>query len=284
MSNLTLHDLTFQEVQIPQPLTRVVSLVPSITETVFALGGGDRLIGRTRYCISPDPEVREIEKVGGTKDPNLERIIELAPQLVLVKKEENRREDIDRLREAGLNVFVDQITTVEESLSFIHRIGQMFDLEADGLVSEGTRKLVQARERLRELNEQNQLRRNPRASVRPRTAAFIWKDPWMVVAHDTYIGDLINELGGLNLFAAGPERYQEVTPEEVAALDPEVMLFPSEPYKFTEGDLDFWRKNFPLVPAVKSGNLVLCHGQDLVWSGVRTVQALDRLSDLIALP
>lgn len=280
MSSIALHDLTFTEVEIPQPLSRVVSLVPSTTETIFALESGGKLVGRTRYCISPD-EAKGIENIGGTKDPKLDRIIEINPQLVLANKEENRREDINALREAGLNVFVDQITTVEESLSFVHRLGQMFEADADGIVRDGTRALVSARERVRELEEQNQLRLNPRSNVRPRTVAFIWKDPWMVIGHDTYAGDLIKTLGGDNLFAAGPERYVEVTPEQVANLQPEVMLFPSEPFHFKEDDLNFWRESFPKLPAVKAGNLKLCDGQDFVWFGVRTVQALISLSKLV---
>ncbi|MEE9311656.1 MAG: helical backbone metal receptor [Planctomycetota bacterium] len=280
MSSVSLHDLTFTEVNIPQPLTRVVSLVPSTTETIFALACGDKLLGRTRYCVSPE-EAREIENIGGTKDPKLDRIIEINPQLVLANKEENRREDINALREAGLNVFVDQITTVEESLSFVHRLGQMFETDADSIVRDGTRALVSARERICELEDQNQLRLNPRKNVRPRTVAFIWKDPWMAVGHDTYAGDLIKTLGGDNLFAAGPERYIEVTPEQVANLQPEVMLFPSEPYHFTNNDLDYWRENFPELPAVKARNLKLCDGQDLVWFGARTASALDNLKGMI---
>lgn len=280
MSSLKLHDLTFTEVEIPQPLSRVVSMVPSTTETVFALACGDRLIGRTRYCISPI-EAREVENLGGTKDPKLERIIELQPQLVLANKEENRREDINKLREAGLNVFVDQVTTVEESLSFVYRLGQMFDVNADKIVRAGTTALVVARERTRELDEQNLLRMNPRTSSRPRTVAFIWKDPWMVLGHDTYAGDLIHSLGGDNLFASGPERYVEVTPEQVANLSPDIMLFPDEPYHFQAADLDFWRENFPELPAVKSDNLKLCDGQNLVWFGSRTADALRKFSGLI---
>jgi iron complex transport system substrate-binding protein len=279
---MKLTDLTFTEIEIPQPVSGVISLVPSVTETLFALGVGDRLIGRTRYCVSPDPEVRAIERIGGTKDPDIKRIIALKPQLVLANKEENRREDILYLREHGLTVHVGQPTTVEEGLAYVATVGRIFqrEAEADAIVRDGVRQIVAARERIRELEEQNALRRTPRDYVRPRVIAFVWRDPWMAAGGGTYMGDMIETLGGQHLLHATTERYPEVSPEQVAELKPDILLFPDEPFPFKETDLDFWQSQLPRLPRER---LRLCSGQDLCWFGARIPQALTRLAPLFAL-
>lgn len=276
-------DLTFNEIDVPQPLTRVVSLVPSVTETLFLLEKGATLVGRTRYCVSPDPAVRAIEKIGGTKDPDIEKIIGLKPQLVLANKEENRREDIDALRQAGLNVHVAQPTTVEEGLSYVSTCGRMFEVQpaADAIVRAGAKQLVALHDRLRQLEEHNQVRMKPRSHVRPRVVAFVWHDPWMVAGLDTYIGDMIKTLGGDHLLEQSTERYFAMDPADIAALKPDILLFPDEPYHFTEADTQFWRENFAAIPAVKENRLRLCDGQDLCWFGARIPDALQRLAPLM---
>jgi iron complex transport system substrate-binding protein len=277
-------DLTFTDLEIEQPVTRVVSLVPSVTETLFALGKGDALVGRTRYCISPDPDVRAIEKVGGTKDPDVARIIALRPQLVLTNKEENRREDIDALRAAGLTVHVAQPTTVEEGLAYVSTCGAIFEAEAkaDAIVRAGVKQIVAANTRAAERDSLNPMLVVPRDHPRPRVVAFIWHNPWMVAGRETYIADMIRVLGGEHLPALNAERYFAVDPVEVAALAPDIMLFPDEPYRFTERDLQFWRTNFAGIPAVSERRLRLCDGQDLCWFGARIPEALQRLAPVMA--
>ncbi|MBE7490742.1 MAG: ABC transporter substrate-binding protein [Planctomycetes bacterium] len=275
-------DFTFTELTVPEPPRRVVSLVPSTTESLFTLGAGDTLAGRTRYCISPADKVKAIEKIGGTKDPNLARILELQPDLVLANKEENRREDILHLREHGLTVYVDYSTTVEESLALVDTLGRMFGRAdtAAGLVRAGVRALAALRLRAEEQEQANRLRVNPRPSARPRVVAFIWKDPWMAVGRETYAGDLIEALGGLHVLKDSPDRYVRLEPAAVAALNPDILLFPDEPFSFKPRDLDWWRANFPQIPAVAADRLRLCDGQDFVWIGTRTVEALGRLGAL----
>jgi iron complex transport system substrate-binding protein len=276
-------DLTFNELEIPQPLTRVVSVVPSVTETLFVLGKGATLVGRTRYCVLPDPDVRAIEKVGGTKDPDVAKIISLKPQLVLANKEENRREDIDALRAAGLTVHVAQPTTVEEGLAYVATCGRMFEVEgdADAIVRAGVKQVVAARDRADEREQLNRMLVNPRPHVRPRVIAFVWNNPWMVAGLDTYIGDVIRTLGGDHVLEQSTERYFALDPVDVAALKPDIMLFPDEPYHFKEADLQFWRNNFEDVPAVKDNRLRLCDGQDLTWFGARIPDALQRLAPVM---
>src|SRR5688572_15715387 len=108
---------------------RIVSLVPSLTELVFWLGAGDRLVGRTRFCEEPAGEVGRVATVGGTKNPRVERIVALRPDLVLANKEENRREDVEALRQAGLDVLVTDPNSVLEALAMVEQIGSRLGLD-----------------------------------------------------------------------------------------------------------------------------------------------------------
>lgn len=279
-----IRDLTGKTLRLSLPLQRVVSLVPSVTETIFALGAGERLVGRTRYCISPDPEVRSVEKAGGTKNPDIAKIVALQPDLVLANREENRREDIEALRAMGLNVYVDEPVEIEQALSQVRLLGLLLDAEvaAQVLVDRGVRALARAKERQQDLEDANALRMNPRPHVRPRTLAFIWKNPWMAAGGKTYIGSLIEALGGEHLLKRSEKRYPEISPERVRELQPDILLFPDEPYAFRAPDLDFWREEFPDVPAVAQNRLRLCDGQDLCWFGARTPDGLERLAPALA--
>lgn len=281
---MLLTDYTFTEIEVPDNPQRVVSLVPSTTETMFGLGVGDVLVGRTRYCVSPADAVKAIEKVGGTKDPDRARILALKPDLVLANKEENRREDILYLREQGLCVYVDYATTVEESLALVSTLGRILgrEKEAEPIVRRGVRATVAARERARELDEQNALRHTPRKRARPGVIAFVWKDPWMAVGRETYAGDLIETLGGEHLLKNEAERYLNITPERVAQLEPDILLFPDEPFHFAEKHLVFWRDAFPELSAVRENRLRVCDGQDFCWIGARTADAPTRLAGLCA--
>lgn len=287
---MKIHDLTFTEIEIEQPVTRVVSLVPSVTETLFALGKGDSLVGRTVFCVEPEGQVESIATIGGTKSPNVEKIIELKPQLVLANKEENRREDIDKLRKAGLAVHVAQPTTVEEGLSYVTTCGRIFEVEdrAEEITRAGVKELVRIRERIADRGERTELqplRRKPAAKTpprgRPRVVCFVWNNPWMVVGSGTYMGDMIETLGGEHVLQQSTERYFKVDPVDVAALNPDIMLFPDEPYEFKEDDLQFWRDNFPDVPAVREARLRICNGRDLCWFGARIPRALKNLETLM---
>ncbi|MBZ0135350.1 MAG: helical backbone metal receptor [Planctomycetes bacterium] len=279
-------DLTFTELDIPQPVTRAVSLVPSVTETLFALGKGGALVGRTAFCIQPAGEVEGIETVGGTKSPNLDRIIELQPQLVLANKEENRRQDIDTLRAAGIAVHVAQPTTVEEGLAYVTTCGRIFECEpeAERITRAGVKELVRIREHVSEQIALRRLRRKrpPESAERPRVICFVWNNPWMAVGSDTYIGDMISTLGGDNVYNLAADRYFAVDPVEVAAHNPDILLFPDEPCAFTDHDLKFWRDNFADMPAVKNNRLRPCGGQDLCWFGARIPQALKRLQPILS--
>ncbi len=280
----TFTDITGTDIVVSSPPERVVSLVPSITESIFGLGENARLVGRTRYCIKPDPLVRDIEKVGGTKDPDIARIVELAPDIVLANREENREPDIRALRDAGLLVHVDEPITVTHGLAYVSFLGQLLGAEdkADEIVRHGAQVVTEVKVRLDELAKQNELRMNPRPYMRPRVAVFIWMDPWMAVGGNTYIGDMIDTLGGNHVFRDHEQRYFETTPEEIIDTKPDILLFPDEPFHFKRKHADQWETLAPQISAVRDGRLRLCNGEDLCWFGTRIPDAVERLQPVLS--
>lgn len=235
---------------------RIVSLVPSLTELVWWLGCGNSLRGRTRFCEEPAGEIEVVPTIGGTKNPDIEAIAGIAPDLVIANREENRREDVEALQSAGLNVLLTDPNSVEEALAMILEVGEALgqEAEADGLVG-GVRAAVEEGGR-----EQ-------------RTALFvpIWRNPLMGLAGDTYGNSMLEAAGATNVLA-GRTRYPEVTLEEVEALRPEAILLPDEPYRFNEGHIPEFSDVAPT--AVVDGKL-------LWWYGPRMPEAIRELRRIV---
>lgn len=247
---------------------RIVSLVPSLTETVCALGCGAALVGVTRYCTEPARAVERIERVGGTKNPDLARIRALQPDLVLINEEENRRVDFEALQAAGLTVFV----------SFTHRASEVVDLVTR--LGALTGSSAAAQRLARELSQAlSQVECAPPLQRR-RVFCPVWKNPWMSFDRDTYAGDMVRLAGGDNVCSDRPERYSTVTLEEIAAADPEVILLPDEPYAFAPKDLPSLA---PLgaTSACRAGRIRFIDGKALSWYGPRTAAALAYLRRML---
>lgn len=253
---------------IPDVPRRIVSLVPSHTETLFALGLGERVVGVTDYCVHPADRVSGVPKVGGTKNPSLERIRSLEPDLVLANREENRRRDVERLEASGLPVFVSYARSVREGADDIGLLGRIGDREseAEQILSGIEAAWQRARERVRE--------------PRPGVAALIWKHPFMAVGPDTFAHDLICEAGGRNVFGDADKRYPRVHEVELEAAAPDVVLLPTEPYAFGPRDRDELLA-FDL-PAAHERRVHVIEGELLSWYGPRIARALDELSRLFA--
>lgn len=251
------------------PPRRIVSLVPSTTETLCALGLGQALVGVTVYCREPRPVVAGKTRVGGEKDPDLDRIRALAPDLVVANIEENRREDVAALRAAGIPVWVTYPRTVLDGIAMVRELGQVTGTEARAAEIAGEL------ERLyREAAEA--------AAARPPVAVFypIWREPWMTINRDTYVHDLLQVCGGRNVFADHPERYPRITLDEVAARRPEVILLPDEPFRFRRAHLrDF--APYREVPAVAAGRIRLVDGKPFSWHGPRIADALRTVPALL---
>ncbi|CAB4873356.1 unannotated protein [freshwater metagenome] len=235
--------------------TRVVSLVPSITETLLAWGIVP--IACTRFCEQP-----LIVHVGGTKDPDVERITAMRPTVVLMDREENRRDDAEALRSGGVEVFDTHVTSIDDVgpvLAGLRRCLGLDPLSADG--------------------DAAALAPAPAQSLLPRSAfVAIWRRPWMTLNHATYGSSLLASIGITNVFADDPQAYPVVELGQVAALQPDVILLPSEPYAFGQRHVSEVRD------AVPGADVRLVDGRDLFWWGVRTPGARRRLAQAIASP
>ncbi len=256
-------------VTLAEPARRVVSLVPSLTETLFALGRGDALVGVTRYCTEPAGAVEGIERVGGTKNPDCERIGVLQPDLVLVNAEENRRTDFEALEAAGLTLFVSFPRRARDVVGLMEKLGALAgsDAAARRLAEEAATVLDQLE--------------GDGAVERRRVFCPIWKNPWMSFNGDTYADDMLRLVGGQNLCGDRPQRYCSVTLEDVAPADPQVILLPDEPSVFTEKDLPALA---PLheASACRSGRVHFIDGKALSGYGPRTASAVLYLRRMIA--
>src|SRR3989442_5586520 len=198
---------------------RIVSLIPSTTELLCALGLADALVGVTVYCVEARDVVRGKTKIGGEKDPDLAAIRALAPDLVVANVEENVREHIATLREWGIPVWVTYPRTVADGLAMIRELGEVTDsrARADALLAELEPRYARVRAQS--------------AARRPAPVFYpIWRNPWMTIGRDTYVHDLLAVFGAANVFADRAERYPSLTLDEMAARKPEVIVLPDEPF------------------------------------------------------
>jgi ABC-type Fe3+-hydroxamate transport system substrate-binding protein len=252
------------------PPRRIVSLIPSVTETLFALGLGDAVVGVTTFCVEPREAVASKPKVGGEKNPRLDRILALAPDLVVANIEENVREHVEALRASGIPVFVQYPRTVAEGIRMIEELGAVTGTEEPAReITAGLWPLYHQAERLGE--------------VRGRARVFcpIWRNPYMTVNRDTYVHDMLRLAGGENVFADRPERYPQVTLDEMAVARPAVILLPDEPYRFRQAHVEEFAA-YADVPAVRDGRIHLVDGKLLTWYGPRIGEALQTLPSLLA--
>jgi ABC-type Fe3+-hydroxamate transport system substrate-binding protein len=248
--------------------TRIVSLIPSTTELLCHLGLADALVGVTVYCREPEALLRGKTRIGGEKDPDLERIRALAPDLVVANVEENRREDVDALRAAGIAVHVTYPRTAAGAIAMIRELGEVTGTaaRATALADDLEARLAAAR---------------AAAARRAATRVFyaIWREPYMTIGADTYVHDVLAVCGAANVFADATARYPRVTLDEIAARRPEVILLPDEPFRFRRVHVrDF--AAYPDVPAVRDGRIHLVDGKPFSWHGARLGEALSTLPAL----
>jgi ABC-type Fe3+-hydroxamate transport system substrate-binding protein len=247
-------------------VVRLVSLCPSLTELVFALERGEELVGVTRFCVHPAEGVRSIERVGGTKDPDVARILALRPDLVLMNREENRVEDAEALRAGGLRVHDSMPRTLAETAEMVRSIGG-----AVGRAELGERIARDIEHRA------ERARRRAEGRGRVRFAYLIWRKPWMSVNADTFAHALLSLAGGENVFGGRPVRYPEVTPESLAEAGPDVVFLSSEPFPFEERHAD----ELARLSGLARQAFALADGEYLSWHGSRTPDGIDYAAGLI---
>jgi ABC-type Fe3+-hydroxamate transport system substrate-binding protein len=263
---------------------RVVSLVPSITESLFLLGVGHRVVGRTDYCVEPMPAVGSVPSVGGTKSADVDAIAALRPDLVLVNQEENTEAIHRDLVARGLRVHLSFPKTVADAVALLAELAAMLDVPDDHPALTRLRHAVAAMERLR-------------ADTIPcKVFCPIWMDPLMTIHGDTFISDVLDLCGGQNVFLDRPRRYPlaadlgraaawsndrvglrdtrypRVTLDEVIERQPELVLLPDEPHPFSESDAAVFRALD--IPAAARGRVLRVDGKALCWYSPRLADAL----------
>jgi ABC-type Fe3+-hydroxamate transport system substrate-binding protein len=283
------------EIPVETPPRRIVSLVPSMTESLFDLALGDRLVGRTRYCVYPVNQVDVVPVVGGTKDPDIGMILDLRPDLVIMNQEENQRQHAQALQEAGVPVWITFPKTVPDVFNMLWNI--MYVCEETSMVPR-IRLLEYTYDWVLGVTKANEDRFC-------KVFVPIWSEPLMTINADTYMHDLLAVCGGTNVFAernrrfplaadvgdaeslaeddprvqGRDTRYPRVSLEEVVAAQPDVILLPDEPYTFGEADLP--RFAALDVPAAHQNQIHLVDGSLLSWHGTRLAYALEQLPPLL---
>ena len=234
-------------VRLPASVGRVVSLVPSLTEAVAVTAPG-LLVGATDWCTHPAD--LDVPRIGGTKNPRVADVLDLAPDLVIANEEENREPDLSALRDAGAAVWVTAPESLPEALVSLERA-----LGACGL------------DRPSWLDAARDSWAVPYAGPRRRAVVPIWRRPWMAVGRDTFAGDVLARLGVDNVLASSADRYPKVDLDELPPVD--LVVLPDEPYAFTADD---GPEAFPGVPAA------LVSGRHLTWYGPSLAEARDVLT------
>ncbi|GAA1583325.1 helical backbone metal receptor [Kribbella sancticallisti] len=234
-------------VALPSRVRRVVSIVPSLTEAIAATRR-DVLVGATDWCTHP--EDLDVTRVRGTKNPDVERVRELAPDVVIANAEENRGADLDALRAAGVAVWVTAPTTVEESLRSLERM-------LSAIIGEVPHWLDEARA----------VWSTPYEGPRRRAVIPIWRRPWMALGRDTFAGDLLRQLGVDNVLGQSPERYPKI---DLGALpEYDLVVLPDEPYAFSPQD----------GPEAFDRPARCVSGRHLTWYGPSLVEARALLTE-----
>lgn len=275
-----------------KPPQRMVSLVPSLTESLFDLGLGNHLIAVTDYCIHPQQFTAGLERIGGTKNPDIERIIQLQPDLVLANQEENTRQAVEALTAAGIKVWVSFPKTVYEMLEGLWKLVQFYPESA-------------AVAKLRLLNTVVDWAREGTPEQGVHYFCPIWLDTaadgrrwWMTFNGQTYAHDLLRLCGGENVFGererrypleadlgsapAEPPgerdtRYPRLSLAEIIQADPQVVLLPSEPFAFSPTHLAEMYELLQETSAGQSGRMYLVDGSLITWHGTRVGKALQEL-------
>jgi ABC-type Fe3+-hydroxamate transport system substrate-binding protein len=277
MPSIKIRDDLGRDLIFAAPPRRIVSLVPSDTYTLFALGAGDRVIGRTTWCELP-AEAAKVPTVGGTKDVDVDAVLALEPDFVIANQEENTRPALERLAAERVRVLVSLPRRVADGVAHVARLARALGVADEPVAKDLVRR---GYDMVRTMT--------PAGEGAPKAFVPIWMDPLMTFNADTFGADVLALAGVANVFgdrlrlyplaadlgkaaprdAAGrDERYPRITLDEVRARKPDLVVLPDEPHAFTDADREV------LAPL---GRLVDVNGKDLFWYGAWTIETLPRL-------
>ncbi len=259
-------------VELAQPAERIVSLVPSESETLHYLGAEDKVVGITEFCVHPWSMYKKTTHVDGPKNPNIERIRWLEPDLILCNKEENEKDAVEELREIA-PVHVSFVVKVDEAARLIADLGALTGCgdKAQEMVAQ----IAQGRETVMGAKADYTFR---------RVLHLVWKDPYMTVSRDTYIYDLLTQAGLEPVVPRIKRRYPMIDGDFIRECDPEAVFFPDEPYKFKFSDIDEFREEFADLACVRNDGLFKVNGATVTWFGYRTTLAFDYIAKVMRLP
>lgn len=251
------------EVHLSSPPQRIVSLVPSTTETLFALGLGHRVVGCTRFAVYPPEAVKQLAKVGGTKDVLPERVKALKPDLILGNCEENTREIFEALSPIA-PVYAAFPKTLDGVIEDLRKMGILTYTQASA--TRWIQAITDARQRLSTVRP-----------ATPKTAAYlIWRKPWMSVNGDTFISRMMDAAGFQNAFEGLPDRFPTVTPTQLRDAQLDALLLSSEPFPFKATHA----AELSELTGLPLSRILPVDGESFSWHGVRTAKALDSFADL----
>lgn len=282
-----------------QPPQRVISLVPSMTETLFDLGFGESVIGITDFCVHPVDKLSSLPRLGGPKNPQIDAIIELKPDLVLVNQEENTPQVVTSLQDADLTVWMTFPQSVDQALDVMRALLGIYHTDAPAMLINSLQMALDWAKNASDNQE------------KIKCFCPIWQDKtksghewWMTFNQATYTHDLLAILGVENIFAGRDRkypldadlgltdsedpgirdtRYPRVTLQEIEAAQPELILLPSEPFNFEGSHKLAFHDLLSSTPAVKNDRILFIDGSLLTWHGTRLAKAVNDLPALLTL-
>lgn len=251
---MTFTDALQRIITIPSTPQRIISLCPSVTETLFDLGLGEKVVGRTRFCIHPKEELKKVMSVGGTKEVKYERFHALQPDIIFAVKEENTQEMIKTL-EKDFAVYVFDVETIKHALEMISVLGE---ITGTSIKAAQLRKAIE--DGWKDISD-----------IFPplRTTYFIWKDPYMLAGKNTFIHEVMEHIGLQNLALPLEGRYPTITEIQLSSLNPELILLSSEPYPFQKNHVEYFQNQFP------NSKVEIVDGEYFSWYGSRMYKAID---------
>ncbi len=259
-STQTITDQMGRIVQVPMLPKRIISLVPSQTELLYDLGLNEEVVGQTLFCIHPSSHHQSKPRVGGTKQVKHDVIASLNPDLIIGNKEENAQQDIEQLMKT-YPVWMSDIQNLNDALEMITQVGSLV-----GKTQEASQ--------IRSVIEQG-FHKLQTASTPKKVLYLIWRKPWMAAGHDTFINDMLSRLGLTNVAISQTSRYPELTNEQVAAENPEVILLSSEPYPFKEKHMA------ELQDLCPNAKIILVDGELFSWYGSRLQHSVTYFNNLL---
>ena len=250
-----------RKVEFDFPPKRIISLVPSQIELLFDLGLGKEIVGITKFCVHPKEKWKSTPKIGGTKKFHFDRIAALQPDLIIGNKEENDQEQIEQLSKL-FPVWMSDIKNHNDALEMIEMIGEITGRE------------VKAKALAHQIREAfSNLRKQKNGQPRPKAAFFIWQNPYMVAAKETFIDTMLEAAGFENVFA-DKTRYPKVSLAEVAAHKPDVIMLSSEPFPFSEKHIPAFQQE------CQEAAVLLVDGEYFSWYGSRMLEAAAYFANL----